>query len=125
MKHKMYMGIGRFMIPIPKFLSTIGLKKGVSGAKSKAGLLSEQERQIHHFTVREMATSRKPITTRIVGDVFDLPVNRAEKIIDKLELMKTFLYRSDGSGIDWAYPLSLEDRNHEISVNTGERFFAA
>ena len=124
-KHKMYMGIGRFFIPVPQLISARGLKKGVSGAKAKADLLSEEERKIHHFIVKKLTVTQKHITTDIVGEALDVPVNSVEKIVDKLEAMKTFLYRSDGKGIDWAYPLSLEDTGHEITVSTGERFFAA
>lgn len=125
LKHKMHMGIGRFMIPVPKLLSARGLKKGVSGAKAKSDPLSEEERKIHHFIVKKMAITQKHITADLVGEALDVPVNRVEKIIDKLEAMKTFLYRSDGKGIDWAYPISLENTGHEITVSTGERFFAA
>ena len=102
-KHKMYMGIGRFFIPVPQLISARGLKKGVSGAKAKADLLSEEERKIHHFIVKKLTVTQKHITTDIVGEALDVPVNSVEKIVDKLEAMKTFLYRSDGKGIDWAY----------------------
>ena len=44
---------------------------------------------------------------------------------DKLEGLKTFLYRSDGLGINWAYPHSLENTGHKMIANTGEHFFAA
>ena len=52
-------------------------------------------------------------------------INPVEKIIDKLESLKTFLYRSDGKGINWAYPLSLENTGHRMTVSTGEEFSAA
>ena len=39
--------------------------------------------------------------------------------------MKTFLYRSDGTGIDWAYPFSLENTGHKMTLHAGEQFFAA
>ena len=122
---KMYMGIGGFMIPVPQVISARGLKRGVAGAKAKADLLSDEERAIHHFIVKKMAVAKKPITAEIVGEELGVPVNRVEKIIDKLEALKTFLYRRDGRGINWAYPLSLENTGHKITVSTGERFFAA
>jgi hypothetical protein len=119
------MGIGGFMIPVPQVISARGLKRGVAGAKAKADLLSDEECAIHHFIVKKMAVAKKPITAELVGEELGVPVNRVEKIIDKLEALKTFLYRSDGRGINWAYPLSLENTGHKITVSTGERFFAA
>ena len=122
---KMLMGIGRFMIPIPQVISNRGLEKGASGARAKAELLSEEERQVHYFVVKKMAVAKEPITAELVSEELGIEVNRVEEIIDKLEGMKTFLYRSDSKGITWAYPLSLDNTGHEISASTGERFFAA
>jgi len=122
---KMLMGIERFMIPIPQVISNRGLEKGASGARAKAELLSEEERQVHYFVVKKMAVAKEPITAELVSEELGIEVNRVEEIIDKLEGMKTFLYRSDSKGITWAYPLSLDNTGHEISASTGERFFAA
>ncbi|CAB5081802.1 hypothetical protein D3OALGA1CA_260 [Olavius algarvensis associated proteobacterium Delta 3] len=42
-----------------------------------------------------------------------------------LENLKTFIYRSDGEGINWAYPLSLENTGFRMTASSGEQFFAA
>ena len=85
MDRKMYMGIGRFMIPIPQVVSNRGLEKGASGARAKAELLSEEERRVHYFVVKKMAVAKEPITAELVGEELGIPVNRVEKTIDKLE----------------------------------------
>ncbi len=125
LKRRMLMGIGKFMVPIPRVIASKGLEKGVSGARAKADLLSPEERTIHHFIVSRMTKTKTPLTAELVGKELDLPIDRVEATIDKLEKLKTFLYRSDGKGINWAYPLSLEDTGHKITDSTGERFFAA
>jgi hypothetical protein len=122
---KLFMGIGGFMISIPRMIAARGLQKGVSGATTKADLLSKEERRVHHFVVKKMATANEPITAELVGEELGLPVNRVEKTIDKLEGLKTFLYRSDGKRINWAYPHSLDNTGHKMTASTGERFFAA
>ena len=119
------MGIGKFMVPIPRVIASKGLEKGVSGARAKADLLSPEERMIHHFIVSKMAETKAPLTAGQVGKELDVPIDRVETTIDKLEALKTFLYRSDGRGINWAYPLSLEDTGHQMTDSTGQRFFAA
>jgi len=121
----MLMGIGKFMVPVPLFIASKGLGKGASGARAKADLLSAEERKIHHFIVSRMAETETPLTAEQVGSELDLPVDRVEASIDKLEELKTFIYRSDGKGINWAYPLSLQDTGHRMSDSKGERFFAA
>ena len=57
-KRKMYMGIWLSMFPVPMAISTKGMNKGVSGARTKADLLSREERKVHHFVVKQMATSQ-------------------------------------------------------------------
>lgn len=122
---KMYMGIGKFMLPIPLVISNKGLQKGVSGAKAKAGLLSEEEQKVHHFVVKKMADVQEPITAEFISEELGISLKTVVKIIEKLEVLKTFLYRSDGTGINWAYPLSLDNTGHRVTVSTGEQFSAA
>ena len=113
------------MIPIPQVISNRGLEKGVSGAMEKSGLLSEEERRVHHFVVKKMADAKEPITVEIISNELGISLETVEKIISKLEGLKTFLYRSDGTGINWAYPLSLDNTGHKMTVSTGESFNAA
>jgi hypothetical protein len=122
---KMYMGVGKFMLPIPLVISNKGLQKGVSGAKAKAGLLSEEEQKVHHFVVKKMADVQEPITAEFISEELGISLKTVVKIIEKLEVLKTFLYRSDGTGINWAYPLSLDNTGHRVTVSTGEQFSAA
>ncbi len=122
---RMYMGIGKFLVPIPLVISNKGLEKGVSGARAKAELLSEEERSIHHFVVRKMVVASEPILAELISEELGISQEEIERIIDKLEGLKTFLYRSDGQGINWAYPLSLENTGHKMTASTGEQFFAA
>jgi hypothetical protein len=124
-ERKMYMGASRFMIPIPLVISNKGLGKGVSGARAKAGALTEEERRVHHFVVKKMAVAREPITAELISEELGIPLETVKKNIEKLERLKTFLYRSDGKGINWAYPLSLENTGHRMTVSTGEEFSAA
>ena len=122
---KMYIGIGKFMVPVPLVISNRGLEKGVSGAKAKARLLSEEERRVHHFVVKKMAVAKEPITAELISQELGISLEKVEKIIDKLEGLKTFVYRRDGKGINWAYPLSLENTSHRMTASTGEEFSAA
>ncbi len=125
MKHKLYMGFGHFRLRIPYVLSNIGLRRGAKGARENAGLLSEEERGVHHFIVRKMAVAKDPLTAEWIADELGMANDRVNEIIDKLERLKTFIYRSDGKGINWAYPLSLEDTGFRMVASSGEQFFAA
>jgi len=124
-KRKMLMGVRGFMIPIPRVFSDKGLEKGVAGAEAKAARLSEEERRVHHYIVRTMPLASKPIEALQVSEALELPLDMVAETIDKLEEMKTFLFRTGGQGVDWAYPVSMENTGHEMRCSTGERFNAA
>jgi len=125
LKHKLYMGFRGFMMRIPPLLSNKGAKKGENSAKANADCLSREERSVHHFIVMKMAVVKDPITTELIASEIGMPKNQVNQIIDKLENLKTFIYRDDGKAINWAYPLSLEDTGFRMTASSGEQFFAA
>ena len=125
LKHKMYLGFHGLMMRLPHLLSEKGAKKGEVGAKANSDCLSRQEREVHHFIVQKMATVKDPITAELIADELAMPEDRVLQIVNKLENLKTFLYRDDGERINWAYPLSLENTGFRMTASSGEQFFAA
>ena len=125
LKHKLYMGYRGFMMRIPPLLSDKGARKGEKGAKANADSLSEEERRIHHFIVMKMAVVKNPITAELIANKLEMPIDQVSEIIEKLENLKTFIYRRDGKGINWAYPLTLENTGFRMTASSGEQFFAA
>ena len=125
LKRKMFMGFKGVMLPLPLMLSSQGMKRGVKSARANAARLSDEERRVHHFVVVTMANAKKPITIELIAKELNMTTDRVLEIIDKLEALKTFLYRSDGIGINWAYPISLENTGSRITASTGEQFYAA
>ena len=125
LKHKVYMGFGGFMMRIPPLLSEKGARKGEKGAKANAASLSNEERRVHHFIVKKMAVVKAPITAELIAGELGMPKDQVIEIINKLENLKTFIYRDDGKGINWAYPLSLENTGFRITASSGEQIFAA
>ncbi len=125
LKHKLYLGFRGVMMQIPTLLSDKGAKKGEKGAKAHANCLSKEERWVHHFIVMKMAVVKNPITTALIANELGMPNDQVLQIINKLENLKTFIYRDDGKGINWAYPLSLENTGFRMTASSGEQFFAA
>jgi len=124
-KHKLYIGYKGIMLPIPQVLSKKGAQKGEKGARGNANSLTDLERRVHHFIVLKMVKATEPITSDMIADEMEIPLDHICSIIDKLENLKTFIYRSDGKGIDWAYPLSLDNTGFLMTSYSGDKFFAA
>ena len=125
LKHRLYMGYCGFMMRIPPMLSDKGARRGEKGAKANADSLSKEERRVHHFIVKKMAVVKDPITAELIASELGMPTGNVNVIINKLENLKTFIYRSNGKGINWAYPLSLENTGFRMTASSGEQFFAA
>ncbi len=124
-KHRLYLGFRGFLMRIPPWIAAKGSKKGAQGAKAIADRLSKEERSVHHFIVRKMAVARDPITAGMIADELQIPEDQIHEMINKLENLKTYIYRSDGKGINWAYPISLENTGFRMTASSGEQFFAA
>jgi hypothetical protein len=125
LERKLFMGFGGLRLPIPAKLSGMGANRGVNETRKNAALLSVEERKVHHFIVRKMAVIKEPITADLISNDLGMCNNRVHEIINKLESLKTFIYRSDGKGINWAYPLSLENTGFKMTASSGEQFSAA
>ena len=125
LKHKLYMGLRGFMMRIPPLISDKGTKKGEKSAKANAASLSNVERRVHHFIVKKMAVVKTPLRAELIAGELRMPNDQVLEIINKLENLKTFIYRSDGKGINWAYPISLENTGFRMTASSGEQFFAA
>lgn len=124
-KHKLYMGYKGIMLPVPPVLSEKGAQKGQKGARANAASLTDVERRVHHFVVLRMMNAKEPITAEMISGEMKLPPEEVSFIIDKLENLKTFIFRSDGKSIDWAYPLSLDNTGFLMTASSGEKFYAA
>lgn len=103
------------------FLPISNLSKYIDAILS----LSKEERRVHHFIVMKMAVVKDPITAEVIANELRMPNDQVHEIINKLENLKTFIYRDDGKGINWAYPLSLENTGFRMTASSGEQFFAA
>ena len=123
--HKLYMGFRGLMMSIPPLLSEKGAKKGEKGARQNADSLSRDERRVHHFTVMKMAAVSEPISAKLIAREMGMPIDKVADIINKLEKLKTFIFRTDRERIDWAYPLSSENTGFRLTATSGEQFFAA
>jgi len=109
----------------PGFYHKKGWERVSAAQGKKTTLLSEQEQCVYYYIVEQMAVAREPIRAISVSTALGIPVDKIVQMIDKLEGLKTFLFRSDGKTVDWAYPLSLQNTGHELTSHKGERLFAA
>ena len=125
LKKKAFMGIWRFMIPLPQVLIKKDIGKMAAAICRKTADVSEEERKVHRFVVTTMTETSEPVASEYIAEKLDMPLDRVRDIVDKLEKKKVFFYRYNSKAINWAYPVTAEDRVHKMTFDTGEQFNAA
>ena len=125
MKNNLRIGLGRYMISIPRFI----WQKQVSRNKQKieAGLtfMSEDHHRVRDFVVKEIPRVGEPLSPEFIAQKLDLPISRIKMILDELEKNLTFLFRNTDGTVVWAYPVTVEKTPHQVTFSTGEQGYAA
>ena len=124
-KRKVFIGIGRFMLPLPLALIKKAIRDMADAICETTVDVSEEERSLHRFVVKTMTETNEPVAAEYIADKLDMPLDRVKDIVDKLEEMKVFFYRYNSQGINWAYPVTAENVVHKMAFSTGEQCNAA
>jgi len=67
----------------------------------------------------------QPLTPEFIARELSLPLDRVILILDELEAHMTFLFRSEGRAVTWAYPVTVERTPHRVTFSSGEQIYAA
>ena len=125
LKRKAFMGIWRFMIPLPQFMIKIDVNNMANAICRKSADVSDEERKVHYFVVKSLSDTNEPVAPEYIADQLGIPIDRVAAIVDKRAPMKTYFYRYDCPGINWAYPVTAEDSGHKVTFNAGAQLNAA
>ncbi len=119
------LGLWRFIINVPPFMWSMQIEKGKRSFERSYGRLSEEQRMVHHFAVKELPYAGKPLSPDVISKRMGIPVDQITDILDDLEKRMTFLFRNNKGAVTWAYPVTVEKTPHKITFSTGEQLYAA
>jgi hypothetical protein len=120
MKDTLFLGVGRHLTSLPAAV----WHRHVHG-DANLEFMSVDHHRIRNFVVMELPRVNQPISMGDISQALDLPLEQVVKIVEDLEKRMTFLYRSDGESVTWAYPVTVEQTPHHITFSTGEQIYAA
>jgi hypothetical protein len=86
--------------------------------------MSEDHHRVRDFTVLELPRAGAPLSPQAIAEALDLDVARVRSILDELEQHLTFLFRSDGEEVTWAYPVTVDETPHHARFSTGEEAYS-
>ena len=122
MKDKLFLGIGKHMIAIPRLLipilSLIGKKIAKMMEKSLHNAMSKEHHAVHDFVVKELPLIGAPISSEFIAERLYLSVDRVKKILNKLERM-ILLDMNERRAVIWAYPVTVVKTPHHAILSTG------
>lgn len=125
MSSKLWMGAGRYMLPVPGFLWRRRVRAGAKHAGASLAFMSEEHHVVREFAVREMPRVGKPLLPEFIAAELGLPIDRVRAILDDLEEHMTFVCRVEDSAVVWAYPVTAFQTPHKVEFSTGERLYSA
>ena len=125
MRESLLMGIGRRMVPIPRFIWRRQVANGARRLKDSLAFMSADHHRVRYFVVRELPRSSQPLSPTYISQKMDLPLPRVNQILEELEKHLTFLFRNPAGAVAWAYPVTADRTPHSVTYSTGEQTFAA
>ena len=125
MDNHLMKGFWRYMIKVPPSLWKKEVSKHERRAKDKLAFMSNDHRRVHHWVVKELPISGKPLSPKTIAEQLDLPGKRVAVVLDDLEKHMTFLFRNGDGNVTWAYPVTVEKTPHHLTFSSGEQIYAA
>jgi len=125
MGNRPLVGLGRYMIPIPRFLWRRGVAAKVPAIEGRLAFMSGDHHRVRDFVVRELLRVGEPLALELIAKELSLTTTRTKKILDELETRLIFLFRNDEGAVAWAYPVTADPTPHHAAFSTGERLDAA
>ena len=120
MDDSLLLGLWRYMLPIPRPI----WQSQVRG-DAKLDFMSEEHHDVRDFVVTELPRVGGPLTPEFIAQELSLSLPQVAGILDNLEEHLTFLFRNEQGAVAWAYPVTVEQTPHRVTLSTGEQAYAA
>ena len=125
MNKSLLLGLGRYLVRIPRLLWQREVVKSARTAKKSLAFMTPEHHKVRDFVVREMPRIAQPISPQLIAQNLSLKLEQVIAILDELEKNLTFLFRNDEGSVIWAYPVTVESTPHQVRFSSGEVIYAA
>jgi len=124
MQDRLLLGLGRFMLPIPRALWQRAMQANARKLRAGLGFMSAEHHRVRDFVVMELPRLGAPLTPDAIAAALDLALPRVTAILDELEKHLTFLFRNERGEVTWAYPVTVDATPHHAHFSTGEEAYS-
>jgi len=113
------------MIRVPGFLWRRMVRVEGRQGRRRLGFFAPAHHQVRDFVVSEIGRIGMPVSPQRIAESTEIPIERVTQLLGELERNMTFIFRSNGHDVDWAYPVTADRTPHRVRLDSGERFFGA
>lgn len=124
MSSRILLGLGRHMIPIPRWIWRRAMQANGRRLGASVRFMSDDHHRVRDFAVTELARTGAPLSPERIAEALALALPRVTELLDDLEAHLTFVYRSRGRDVTWAYPVTVDATPHHAAFTTGEEAFS-
>jgi hypothetical protein len=124
MTDRLLLGLGRYMLPIPRWLWHRLMTANARRVGAGLGFMSADHHRVRDFVVTELPRAGAPLPPESIAAALDLSVSRVRVLLDELEAHLTFLFRNDQGAVTWAYPVTVDETPHHARFSTGEQAYS-
>lgn len=118
------LGLGRWMIPIPGVIWRRVVRSNASQAARGLQFMTPDHHRVRDFAVDRLFRAGTPLPPDEIARSLGLSSKRTGEILDDLERHLTFLFRSAGPDVTWAYPVTVEKTPHHALASTGQEVYS-
>jgi len=119
------MGKGAQITEIPREEWELVLSGVAQHLEPRLGFMSKDHRLVHHFVVKELSNAGEPLSPEFIARELNMSGDLVNLILEELEEHLIFLFRNDRGEVVWAYPVTVDDTPHSITLSTGQQLYAA
>ena len=123
-RNSLLLGIGRTMLPVPRFLWQRAIRGAARKARANLRFMSADHHRVRDFVVMELPRAGRPLSPEAIADALSMDVARVGSLLGDLERRLTFLYRSSGDDVTWAYPVTVDRTPHHGVFDSGEQAYS-
>jgi len=113
------------MIRVPGFLWKRMVRAEGRRGRRRLDFFGSGHHEVRDFVVSEIGRTGRPVSPHQIAGGTGLPIEQVTRLLGELERNMTFLFRSNGHDVDWAYPVTADRTPHRVRLDSGERFFGA
>ena len=122
---KAFLSLDKWLIPIPAFMIRNDVRSSGDLICQETRVVTDLERQVQFYVVQRISDTNQPVLPEDISTDLNIPLDKVISIIEKLESLKVFFYRYNSPGINWAYPVTSDEREYKLTFDDGKKCTAA